>query len=826
MFKTLFHRLWGIVSVAVKQDKLSAWPLHCKRDVYEPSAFVGKKSCDYAAVEISLGRLKHSFTRRIYIVMKVKKTICFFSCRLVLTSLLLFLSQQIVAQSSDKANSLPIHPKLLKGYVLDVEGESLPGAYVYSVDRQQTAVSDEEGYFELELDHRVDSVRVEFVGFKPHTFFRGSSGEIQIFVLEPDTQLEEVTVTGHGLGILKNRKSIFGTESISAKALTRAACCNLSESFVTNPSVDVNYSDAVTGAKQIQLLGLAGTYVQMLTENFPNQRGAAAVYGLDYIPGPWMQSIQVSKGAASVKNGYESVTGQINVEYKKPKIADPLLINLFASSTGRYEGNLVGAYELNERLSTAVFADYYNEQQTHDKDNDGFLDMPRMQAASVMNRWHYQTPDFVSQSGVKYLFDKRRSGQSGKSLPVCSAYPPYIVNNRVNRIEAFSKNGFILNSEREESLALIVSGSYHDQQSNYAQWRYNVYQSNLYASFLYERELGSSHKMAVGANLNWDKYAQRGNVVNEYTPWWSDVQETVAGAYAEYTWLPTDKFTLLVGVRGDYSTLHKWFATPRLHLKYDIAEWVYLRISAGKGYRTSFVLPENSYLLVSNRIWHVEQGLKQESAWNYGVTASFYIPVGNEELTVNADWYYTDFQNQIVTDLDKDAHAVWFYNLRGKSTSNVLQLEASYPLFRGFTLMGAYRWMNVKTDYADLRLSKPLTGRYKALVTASYETKLRKWQFDFTAQFNGGGRMPTPDKDNPQWESHFPSYILLNAQLARRFKRWSIYTGGENLADFKQKNPIVGASSPYGKDFDATMIWGPTMGRKFYIGIRYNIPKV
>lgn len=715
--------------------------------------------------------------------------------------------------------------RTVKGYVLDKEGTPLPGAYVYDEDKH-TAVTNEDGYFELSVSEEIKQLRAAYVGFNTLIYTMERPDDIQILVMSPSTELEEVVVTAGGIGTIKNRSNVLNTESVTSQALTRAACCNLSESFETNPSVDVAYSDAVTGAKQIQLLGLAGTYVQMLTENFPNLRGVTSTYGLDYIPGPWMQSIQVSKGAASVKNGYESVTGQIDVEYKKPKVADPLLVNLFANSTGRYEGNAVGAVELNDRLSTALFLNYYNEERTHDKNKDTFLDMPEMQSFSVMNRWHYQTPRFVSQSGIKVLADRRTSGQTSHTLHDDENFIPYTINNDANRVELFSKNGFILNQDRNESVAVIVSGSYHDQQSNYADKIYNVYESNIYASLLYESEFGDRHKLAAGLNYNWDNYSQRGNVIERYRPQERNVSESVAGTYAEYTWTPVENFTWILGLRTDYSILHHWFVTPRMHLKYAPVHWLDLRASAGKGYRTTFIFPENSYLLASNRTWHIADDLKQEEAWNYGISASFHIPIKSEELTVNAEWFYTDFQNQVVIDMDKDTHGIYFYNLNGKSTSSVFQIDVTYPLFRGFTLLGAYRWMDVKCTYGDRTLRKPLTSRYKALVTASYETSLKKWQFDVTVQFNGGGRMPTPDAEHPLWNYTFPSYTLLSAQVTRRFRRWNIYVGGENLTNYKQKNPIVSAGDPYSPDFDATMVWGPTMGYKLYAGIRYNIPKM
>ena len=712
----------------------------------------------------------------------------------------------------------------LKGHIRDKANDPIIGASVYWQNSKSGVVSNTDGNFEIAAVKGEHMLCVQYVGYKHkvvHIDNPSASLDIQ---LDEDNELNEVVVTKMAPGKVKNRLDILQTEKITAKELTRAACCNLSESFETNPSVDVSYSDAVTGAKQIQLLGLAGTYVQMLTENFPNMRGSSALYGMDYIPGPWMESIQVSKGAASVKNGFESLTGQINIEYKKPKTADPLSLNVFASDAGRYEANADGAIELNDKLSTGLFMHYSTEQSSHDDNDDGFLDSPKKHQFNVMNRWHYQTDKFISQSGVKILNDERTSGQDSHTIGQAT-HDPYKISIKTNRIEAFTKNGFILNPEKNESLAFILSGSYHDQKSKYAQSLYNVYQTNLYGTLMYERNFGSSHKISTGVNFNWDNYSQRADIQQLGAYGNQPDKETTTGVYAEYTYNLNDKFVVLAGLRGDYSSLHKWFATPRLHLKYDATDWMHLRASAGKGYRTAFVLAENSYMLASSRQLNIQDNLKQESAWNYGVSASFYIPLGKEELSVTGEWFYTNFSNQVVMDLDSNPHAVSFYNLNGSSYANSFQVEASYPLFKGFTILGAYRWIDARTNYGGETMRKPLVSRYKALATASYETNLRKWQFDLTAQFNGGGRMPTPDANNPLWGNTFKSHTVVNAQVTKFFRNWSVYIGGENLTDFTQKNPIIASDNPHGNDFDATMVWGPTMGRKIYVGARFNIMK-
>lgn len=714
---------------------------------------------------------------------------------------------------------------ILKGYVFDNQKQPLIGAAIKWENSNSGVITNNDGYFEISgtsgKDHMLE---VSYVGFESKVIHIHNFDEVLNIVLEGNIELDEVVVEKSVPGTIKSRSELLQTEKITTKELQRAACCNLSESFETNPSVDVSFSDAVTGAKQIQLLGLAGTYVQTLTENYPNFRGVASIYGLDYIPGPWMESIQISKGTASVKNGYESITGQMNVEYKKPNNSDPLSLNIFASDAGRYEGNADAAFILNEKLNTGVFLHYSNESATHDDNDDSFLDSPKKHQFNIMNRWHYTSGRYAAQFGFKFLQDYRTSGQTMHTLNKASINKdnPFEVSVNANRGEFYTKNAYLVDEERYGNIALIFTGSHHDQKAQYATNKYNVYGNNLYASLMYETDLTSMHRLSAGLSMNWDKYNQ--SLLLPYSITNQPSEETTTGGYLEYTFNKDDKFVALAGLRADYSSLHKkTFVTPRLHLKYMPAEWFNLRASVGKGYRTVFVMPENSFFLASNRKFEIENNLQQESAWNYGSSVSFYIPINGEELTLTGEWYRTDFDNQVVIDVDSDPHAIRFYNLQGKSYANSFQVEASYPLFRGFNILAAYRWTNAKTEYGGKLMKKPLISDYKALVTASYETKLRKWIFDLTAQFNGGGRMPTPDTNSPLWNTTFDSYTILNAQITKNFRTWSIYAGAENITDFKQKNPIIASENPFGDNFDATMVWGPTMGRKFYIGLRYAI---
>lgn len=720
----------------------------------------------------------------------------------------------------------PVQAKV-RGVVKDSAGEPLPGANVAWVNTKIFTVTAEDGSFSVDKPKDSETLVISYIGFENDTIHVDSENVKLEIVLREGLSLGEVNVVRRRFGTTKLRSSAMNVDIISSAELSRAACCNLGESFVTNPSVDVSYSDAATGAKQIKLLGLSGTYVQMMTENIPNYRGAAAPYGLGYVPGPWMQSIQVSKGSSSVKNGYESITGQINVEFKKPQLpeADWVSANLFASSTGRYEANADATLKLSKRWSTSLLAHYENETMAHDANHDGFADIPRVEQYNLWNRWAYMGDHYVFQAGIKALSEWRNSGQvnhggnPGQEL--------YKIGIDTRRYEAFTKNAYIFNKEKNTNLALILQGTFHNQDAVYGHKLYDVDQTNVYASLLFETEFSKQHSLSTGLSFNYDGYDQRYRLTNdvELPRLKSFEKESVPGAYVQYTYNLEDKLILMGGIRGDYSSMHGFFVTPRAHVKYNPNEFVNFRLSAGKGYRTNHVLAENNYLLASSRKVRIAGDLDQEEAWNYGASISSYIPLFGKTLNLNAEYYYTDFLKQVVVDMDTDPHEIAFYNLNGRSYSHVFQVEANYPLFKGFTLTAAYRFTDAKTTYNGELKERPLTSRYKGLVTASYKTPLEIWQFDATLQLNGGGRMPSRyilEDGTPSWSARYGSFEQLSVQITRYFRHWSIYVGGENLTNFKQKNPIIDAANPWGENFDSTMIWGPVHGAKAYIGIRFN----
>lgn len=713
----------------------------------------------------------------------------------------------------------------VRGYVNGAKNQPLAGVNVYWEESKEGTTTDANGYFEILQKEGNVNLICSYVGYVSDTIaVKESTAPLRI-VLDEMLALDEVVVSGRKPGTIASRISVLQTQKITSEELYRAACCNLAESFETNPSVDVSYADAATGARQIKLLGLSGTYVQMLTENYPNFRGAASLYGLDYIPGPWMESIQISKGTSSVKNGYEALAGQINVEYKKPRTADIVSANLFASDAGRYEANSDASWLVNDKVATGFFVHYSNDRKQHDDNDDGFLDYPLKEQINLMNRWMHQSGKYMAQYGVRYLHEDRTGGQA---TGLYSFDDPYRIELNTNRVEGYTKQAYILDPEKDESIALILSGSYHEQLSMYDRTAYNIYQKNLYASLLYEKKFSPAHSLSTGLSFNYDGFDEN---LTQGTRRMFNRSETTPGAFVQYTWNWEDKVILLGGVRADYSSEYEFFITPRLHLKLNPFDWFHARASVGKGFRTTNVLAENNYLLSNSRQLVVADNLDQEEAWNTGVNLSFYIPLFDKELMLNGEWYYTDFQYQVVVDMDSDPHAVRFYNLDGKSFSHSFQIEASYPFFRGFTLTAAYRLTDAQTDYRDdtgviTRLKKPLVSDYKGLLTASYQTPLKKWQFDLTGQFNGGGRMPRPDATRPLWNTHFDAYTVVNAQVTKYFRIWAVYVGVENVFDYMQPHPIIDAGHPRSDDFDASMIWGPVHGRKIYAGLRFNLPRM
>lgn len=655
-------------------------------------------------------------------------------------------------------------------------------------------------------------------------------------VIEKEEQLQGVVVRSKNT--MRRMVGAVNGVSIHKEELFKAACCNLGESFTTNPAVDVSYTDAATGAKQIKLLGLSGTYVQMLTGNLPNFRGVAAPYALGYVPGPWMSGIQVSKGSSSVKNGYESITGQINVEYLKPGEPEAAEINLFGDSKSRIEANATGNLHFNDNLSANLLLHYENSMKEHDDNGDHFMDKPQVEQFNALSHWLWKDDHYILHAGAGVMKEERKSGQMDDA-PTLGSNKPYEINIETNRFEGYMKHAYILDHHNGTNIGLLASASMQEQSAEYGMKEYYVNEKNAYATLVFETNFAHIHNLSAGLSLNHDYLGQtlRNQVPltssSEHKPEKNldiNEKETTPGIYAQYTLNLSHKFTAMAGIRADHSSIHGTFVTPRFHVKYMPNNLLSFRLSAGKGYRTVHPWAEFNYLMASGRELVVDD-LEQEEAWNYGISGALNIPIGEKLLKINAEYYYTNFEQQAVMDMDSytldGMPQVHITNLDGKSYSHTFQIDATYPFFNGMTVTAAYRLNDVKCTYGGELMTKPLTSKYKGLLTASYKTPNEKWQFDATLQLNGGGRMPKPykvaDTETWSWDEEFDAFEQVSAQITRWFNNWSIYIGGENLTNFKQKNPIVNGDNPWSGYFDSTMIWGPIHERMFYAGVRVKL---
>lgn len=646
--------------------------------------------------------------------------------------------------------------------------------------------------------------------------------------------LGEVTVARRMSGNIK----LSGAENafrINQNELFKAACCNLGESFTTNPSVDVNYADPATGAKQIKLLGLDGSYVQLLSESLPMFRGASRPYALRYVPGPWLKSISVSKGASSVKNGYESMSGQINVEYLKPDDEQGVALNAFTDSQLRTELNADGNIHLSPGLSTELLAHFEDRLRNHDGNGDGFSDLPDIRQFNLHNRWKLVRGNYIFHGGLGVLDEESRAGQLSHSSTkegagdAASAHQPYLIDLLTRRYEGYTKHAFVLDRSHNSNIALMLSGSRHALNASYGLKRYDVTEWNGYGQLIYETDFTPAHSLSTGLSVNLDTFDQQvrnsHNSAGALLPMFE--RETTAGAYAQYTFKPSSRLTAMAGVRADHSSRFGWFATPRMNVRYSPAERLNIRASAGKGYRTVHPWAEYNYLMASGRELIVDD-LNQEAAWNYGFNTDYTLEMGMQTLRLNAEYYYTTFNRQAVVNFETPGQ-LRIENLAGRSFSHTFQVDATLETSIGLTATAAYRLNDVRTTYNGVLLEKPLSSRYKGLLTLSYATDMNIWQFDATLQLNGGGRLPAPyttGSNEWSWPTEFPAFPQLNAQVTRWFRGFSVYLGGENLTGFRQSNPIINAANPWSTTFDSNMIWGPTHGAMAYLGVRLNFGKL
>lgn len=690
---------------------------------------------------------------------------------------------------------------------------------------------------------------------------KAQTDTLSVYKDRADT-LAAAAVSGSSAGSTLSRFKDIRTEVISAAGLCKMACCNLAESFENSASVSVGYSDAVTGARQIRLLGLSGTYTQMLDENRPVMRGLAAPFGLSYIPGQWLQSIQIAKGAPSVINGVESITGQINMEHRKPTDEVPLFVNFSGMSNSQLDLNAASSLQLDKqgKWSTVIMGHVCGNFAGMDTNGDGFLDDPRQGHVSLTNRWLYFSPGGTQvRFGVRFLRDSRSGGQfdsaggwnkrpaynkeqyiaSRDAAFLGSHWGSSILNQSVN---AYLKVGVPLNEDNTRNVAVVADFNDYTTDAGFGKSLLGASQISGFANILYQEQVFDAHHFTLGLSTTYDRFSEnfRREVPSQIWMTSNPVTSLVnAGAFGEYTFHYEEKLTAIAGVRADWYNNGGFKCSPRLTVRYTPVEQLVIRFNGGRGLRSANPIVDNIGVLSTNKRFFSNGAAPAvgktplfashplEDAWVAGGNITCYLPFGVDEKTyVSFDYFRTQFKDQLIVDYDRYKDVIDFYMLDGRSFTNTYQADFFVEPIRRFTVTATFRYTDARVSLAGRGLQeRPMTSRYKGVLNLQYATNLNKWIFDFTCSVNGPCRLNECLKGTPGWfeGGYSPVYPLLYAQVTHRMKGWDIYVGGENLTNFTQKNPIV--SNPSSGDFDASCIWGPLMGIKGYLGVRITLWK-
>ena len=715
----------------------------------------------------------------------------------------------------------------IKGTIIDAQTkEPLQGATLVWENTQQGTLANSDGLFEIAYPIKTPAVLIaRYIGYINDSIVFNNQTELHI-KLKPAATLKEVQITETKESLAFSTIDPMNKQTLGTKELTKAACCNLSESFETNATVDVTYNDALSGTKQIKMLGLDGAYTQTLIEQQGGIRGLSTNVGFSHIPGSWAHSIDITKGVGSIVNGYESISGQINIELLKPEKTDKLHVNVYVGDWGRYETNIHLGHRINKEWSTLLLSHASTINRKNDFNKDGFMDVATGYQLGVTNKWKYEKQGKIMASfGVTANIDTRKGGQMNfTNRAENNLKQVYGVGIQTKHLEAFNKTAFGFMGRPYKSMILLVNARTYEHDAFYGFKAYNGKEQTLHSTLYYQSIINTSnHKIKLGASYLLDNFNEM-YTVNTNDSFFKR-NESVPGIFAEYNYEITNKISLLLGARSDFHNIYGPYFTPRAHLKLNLSQTSVLRFSAGKGMRIANVFVEQPFILASNRTIIIAESFKPEIAWNYGISLTHKFKIAHKNASLVVDFYRTDFQNQIVTDLDQHSQEVYMYNLKGQSYSNSFQTEFNYEPIKKLELRLAYKWQDVKTTYNGTLLQKPLIAKDRILFNIAYATRFDKWKFDATVKWFGQNRIPNT-RSNPvglQLNTYSNPYYTINSQVTRAFKKFELYAGAENIFDFIQQQQIIDPQNPFGNYFDASLIWGPVMGRVLYIGFRISI---
>ena len=754
----------------------------------------------------------------------------------------------------------------VKGYVRDSAGNPLIGASVFWDGTLVGTSTNVDGSYELYRVKNHTKLVAAYIGYVDSIVEVADDRNEVNFTLSDGVGIDEIVIEGVANNKIR-QSSIMAGENISFAGLCKMACCNLAESFENSAAVTVGYSDAVSGSRQIKMLGLAGTYTQILDENRPIMRGIGSPYGLNYTPGMWLNSIQVSKGIASVTAGHEAITGQINLEYRKPTDEEKFFLNLYFDNELKPEVNIAMpfAFDKDKKLTTNVLLHYSGDTQPLDHNGDGFRDLPMARQINVANRWLYQANDGTQwRWGWRFVNENRVGGQMeyeparyDQMVSEKQVYGSEIKNSGLN---AYFKVGKPIGSavwdeendeEKRSSVAFVMDMDNFKMDSYFGLNSYEGVDQSFWANLFYQHYFSGRSSLVTGGSL-WVRNIEE-KVVQCNIPINGGMEMTEPGLFAEYTYAIKDKLSIVAGLRGDLVDFitadglknYRAIVTPRMHLRYNFTDQTVLRASAGLGSRRVMPFTDNIWMLATNRVIEnlVEPGKDLEQAATFGGSLSHTLSlVGYNDLTVSLDFFRTQFSNTVYADQEYGDGRIRIYSTDLPAWANNYQLDVQWTPAEGLDIFTTFRYTDSRITHEAREYSKPayqrmaasenggehmlvdrpLVGKFKGLVNVQYATKFRRWVFDFTAQLNGPMRLPNLDGDFSEAE-YSPIYPMFYGQVSHRVGQWDIYVGCENILNYMQHDPIIGANNPFGPNFNSSVVWGPLMGRKFYIGARFNL---
>lgn len=719
----------------------------------------------------------------------------------------------------------------LKGKVTDNNNNTLSGASVYWLGSAIGTTSNEKGGFEIQIIPELEKkLIVSFTGYKSDTLTIKDQTFIEI-KLQYAKVLNEVVVKSERPGTYISSLNPIKTEVITKTELTKAACCDLAGCFETQGTVQAVTTNVITNSKELRILGLSGIYNQVLIDGMPLIQGLSYTYGISSIPGTLVDNIYISKGANSVLQGHESISGQINVETKEPDNTDKLLLNVYTNNFMEKQFNANYAFKKGKWSDLLAFQTVQPANK-FDRDHDTFLDVPLLTRYMLFNKWKYGNDKdwgWSSRIGLRYLNEQRIGGQtffnSANDKGTTNAYGQTV---NIQQPELWTKTSYRFNDNNK--LSFIASTFYQDQKSYFGTTRYTANQTNAYANLQYELFYQGRHILKTGISyrhLSLDEnIAFTANPLNRTYNGDYRKKESIPGVFAENTFNWADnKLVWITGLRLDHHNQFGSYLTPRTLLKYDIKEGSTIRASIGTGWRTINLFSENNNLLASSRNIIISEQLKPERALNYGLNFTQKFDARTVEGYITVDFYRTQFQNQIFPDYDADPTRAIISNFTGTSVSNGFQAEAYAKFFNRLELKSAYNYLDVYRLVDGQKVVLPFNPANKVLSTISYKPLTNKWHADVNIHWFGKQRLPNT-RNNPveyQRPDQSQSYTLFNAQFTKNWKRFEVYAGCENIFDFRQKQPIIGWQNPFSPYFDTSSVWGPTRGREIYAGIRFKL---